>query len=167
MTYSEKFSLKWNDFLENISSAFSNLREETDFTDVTLLTEDGKTFEVHRAILAAFSPFFRNIFRIKKQPNPLIYMKGFKEKDLNSILDFMYYGSADVYQTNLDDFLARAEELQLQGLTGERDEEKEKDSTLKSLQTNDITEIRSMPAMTESFTDNFDKQEHVTKQTNA
>ena len=109
MTSSKKFSLKQNDFQENINSAFSNLREDTDFTDVTLLTEDGKTFEAHRVILSASSPFFRNILKIRKHPNPLIYLKGFKEKNLNSLVDFMYYGVVDVYQNNLDDFLARAE----------------------------------------------------------
>merc|ERR1712129_649309 len=34
------------------------------------------------------------------------------------MIDFLYYGEANVYQENLDSFLAVAEELQLKGLMG-------------------------------------------------
>ena len=35
------------------------------------------------------------------------------------ILDFLYFGEANVYQEDLDSFLAIAEEIQLKGLTGQ------------------------------------------------
>ena len=38
---SEKLCLQWNDFQDNVKSAFENLRESTDFSDVTLACEDG------------------------------------------------------------------------------------------------------------------------------
>ena len=41
-----------------------------------------------------------------------------KSEDLVAILDFLYCGEANVYQENLDSFLAIAEELQLKGLMG-------------------------------------------------
>ena len=118
MTSSEKFSLKWNDFQENISSAFHTLRDDTTFTDVTLISEDGQQLQAHKVILSASSPFFMNILKTNKHPNPLIYLKGFKAHQLYSIIDFMYHGVAEIYQENLDGFLAVAEELQLKGLTG-------------------------------------------------
>ena len=40
---SEKLCLQWNDFKENATSAFGSLREDTDFADVTLACEDGKS----------------------------------------------------------------------------------------------------------------------------
>ena len=123
MTSSEKFSLKWNDFQENVSSAFSTLREDTTFTDVTLVSEDGKHIQAHKVILSASSPFFKNILKMIKHPSPLVYLKGFQAKDLNSLIDFMYQGVADVYQDNLENFLAKAEELQLKGLGGPGGEE--------------------------------------------
>ena len=43
-------------------------------------------------------------------------MKGIKSENLLAILDFLYCGEANVYQENLDSFLAIAEELQLKGL---------------------------------------------------
>ena len=49
-------------------------------------------------------------------------MRGVKSDDLLAIVDFLYRGEANVYQENLDSFLAIAEELQLKGLMGKSDE---------------------------------------------
>ena len=43
-------------------------------------------------------------------------MKGMKCDDLTAIVDFLYFGEANVYQENLGSFLAIAEELYLKGL---------------------------------------------------
>ena len=118
MTTTEKFSLKWNDFQDNICSTFGSLREDTDFADVTLACEDGQQVEAHKVILAASSPFFQNLLKKNKHAHPLIYMRGVKSEDLVAILDFLYHGEANIYQENLDTFLAIAEELKLNGLTG-------------------------------------------------
>ena len=58
---SEKLCLQWNDFKENVTTAFGSLREDNDFVDVTLACEDGKQFEAHKVILVSSSPFFQNI----------------------------------------------------------------------------------------------------------
>ena len=119
---SEKLCLQWNDFHENIKSAFGNLRDDNDFADVTLACEDGQQVEAHKVILAASSPFFQKLLGRNKHPRPLIYMRGIKFDDLLAIVDFLYRGEANVFQENLDSFLAVAEELQLKGLMGKRDE---------------------------------------------
>ena len=119
---SEKLCLQWNDFQENIKSAFGNLREDNDFADVTLACEDGQQVEAHKVILAASSPFFQKLLGRNKHPRPLIYMRGIKFDDLLAIVDFLYRGEANVFQENLDSFLAVAEELQLKGLMGKSDE---------------------------------------------
>ena len=54
---SEKLCLQWNDFKENVNSAFGRLRDDKEFTDVTLACDDGQ-MEAHKVILAASSPFF-------------------------------------------------------------------------------------------------------------
>ena len=119
---SEKLCLQWNDFQDNIKSAFGNLREDNDFADVTLACEDGQQVEAHKVILAASSPFFQKLLGRNKHPHPLIYMRGMKSDDLLAIVDFLYRGEANVFQENLDSFLAIAEELQLKGLKGKLDE---------------------------------------------
>ena len=46
-------------------------------------------------------------------------MRGVNSDDLLAIIDFLFFGEANVYQENLDSFLAIAEELKLKGLTGQ------------------------------------------------
>ena len=47
----------------------------------------------------------------------MIYLRGFQPRDFASILDFIFFGEANVYQKDLDCFLAIAEEIKLKGLT--------------------------------------------------
>ena len=115
---SEKLCVQWNNFKESINSAFESLRNDKEFTDVTLACEDGQQMEAHKVILAASSPFFQKVLQKSKHPHPLIYLRGFQSKGLVSILDFLYFGQG-VYQEDLDSFLAIAEEIQLKGLSGQ------------------------------------------------
>ena len=118
MQDSEKLCLKWNDFQENLNSAFGGFRNGKEFSDVTLACEDGTQIETHKVILASSSPFFMEILKRNKHPHPLIYMRGIKAEELVAILDFLYFGEANLNQENLDAFLGLAEELKLKGLTG-------------------------------------------------
>ena len=129
---SEKLCLQWNDFQDNVKSAFGNLRESTDFADVTLACEDGHQIEAHKVVLAASSPVFQEILKRNKHSHPLIYMRGMKSVDLAVMVDFLYFGEANIYQENLDSFLAIAEELQLKGLKSSIDEEEWKETELSS-----------------------------------
>jgi len=113
---SEKFCLRWNDFEANISSAFRELRDDKDFFDVTIACDDDQ-IQAHKVILSACSPFFRNILRRNPHQNPLLYLKGVKFTDLQSVLNFMYHGEVNVAQDELNSFLAVAEDLRVKGLT--------------------------------------------------
>merc|ERR1712126_179539 len=112
----EKFCLRWNDFETNISSAFRELRDDKDFFDVTLACED-EQIQAHKVILSACSPFFRNVLRRNPHQHPLLYLRGVKYTDLQSVLTFMYHGEVNVAQEELNSFLAVAEELRVKGLT--------------------------------------------------
>ena len=113
---SEKFCLRWNDFETNISNAFRELREEKDFFDVTLACDDSQ-IQAHKVILSACSSFFRNVLRRNPHPNPLLYLKGVKYKELLSVLNFMYMGEVNIAQEELNSFLSVAEDLKVKGLT--------------------------------------------------
>ena len=72
------------------------------------------------------------LLRKNKHPHPLIYLRGIKFEDLMAIVDFLYFGEANVFQENLDVFLALAEELRLKGLTESADsKESEKEVFVK------------------------------------
>ena len=126
----EKLCLKWNDFQENVNTAFVNLRGNNDFSDVTLACEDGQQFEAHKVILVASSPFFHELLKRNKHNHPLIYMRGLKSEDLSAIIDFLYCGEANICHENLDSFLAIAEELKLKGLMGQTDDKEEQSQNL-------------------------------------
>ena len=113
---SGKLNLQWNDFKDNIKDAYGKLREDNDFVDVTLACEDGEVIEAHKVILAASSPFFQNILKRSKHPHPIIYMRGVKSSDLEAVINFLYFGEANIFQENLDSFLEIAQELELKGL---------------------------------------------------
>ena len=127
MASSEKLCLQWNDFKENVTSSFRELREERDFTDVTLACEDGQQIEAHKFVLVSSSPFFLELLKRNKHSHPIVYMRGLRSENIVALLDFLYYGEANVFQENLDSFLALAEELKLKGLTGSAEGEKEFD----------------------------------------
>ena len=44
-------------------------------------------------------------------------MRGVNSEELGAIVNFLYFGEANIFQQNLDSFLALAEELRLSGLT--------------------------------------------------
>ena len=150
---SEKLCLQWNDFQENVKAAFGSLRGDTDFADVTLACEDGYQIEAHKVILTASSPFFQNVLKRNKhvQSPPIIFMRGIKAEDLNAIIDFLYFGEANVYQESLDVFLAIAEELKLKGLTGQRADNEEANSN--SLTTDPIEFKKSGQKMSKRISD--------------
>ena len=114
----EKLCLKWNDFQENVMASFGQMRGDQDFSDVTLACED-QEFEAHKLVLASCSPIFKTILgKTKKHQHPLIYMRGLRARDLEAVVDFIYFGEANIFQADLDNFLAIAEELKLKGLEG-------------------------------------------------
>ena len=154
---SEQLCLQWNDFKENVNSAFGNLRNDTEFTDVTLTCEDGQQMVAHKVILAASSPFFEKILQKSKHSHPLIYLRGFQSKDFASILDFLYFGEVNVYQEDLDSFLVIAEEIKLKGLTGQilsdvLDEQEKPGHSEQALMSKDLFPISTAAGNRESIT---------------
>ena len=117
MTDSEQLHLNWEKFDANLKSSYAGLRETPDFSDVTLVSADGKQINAHKVILATASSFFFNILNANKHPHPLIFMKGLEWTDLSDIIDFIYHGEVNVMRHNLTQFLEIANEIQLKGLS--------------------------------------------------
>jgi hypothetical protein len=94
---------------------FRELRDDKDFFDVTLACDD-EQIQAHKVILSACSPFFRNILQRNPHKQTLIYLKGVKYTDLQSVHNFMYQREVNVAQEDLNSFLAVAEDLRVKGL---------------------------------------------------
>ena len=74
--------LNWGHFQKNLNASFGSLKENKEFSDVTLVCGQGKQVEAHKVILAGSSPFFQNILKTYIHPHPIIYMRGVKEDEL-------------------------------------------------------------------------------------
>ena len=114
----EKLCLKWNDFQENLKASFDQLREGNDFSDVTLVCDDGEV-KAHKLVLSSCSPFFKRLLKKVKHPHqhPLVFMRGLNAGHLTNVVDFIYRGEANIHQEDLDAFLLLAQEFELKGLT--------------------------------------------------
>jgi len=112
----EEYSLIWNEFNCSTSETFKSLLLDEDFVDVTLVCDDARQFHAHKVILSACSPFFRNLFVKNPHPKPLIFLKGIRYEELETILKFMYLGQAQLPQDDLNAFLGVAKDLQVKGL---------------------------------------------------
>jgi len=112
----EQFSLQWNDFQRNIVTNFTELRDDNNFSNVTLSCDGNQAIEAHKIILAASSPVFKDILINNKHSHPMVYMRGVNYKDLLSVIDFIYHGQVTLKQEHLENFMNLSNELQLKGL---------------------------------------------------
>ena len=142
---SEKFNLKWNDFQSNVSRTFSLLRQEKQFLDVTLVTEDQRSLEAHKLVLSACSTFFNNILTHNNHSHPLLCLDGVRYEELQSVLDYIYLGEVQICQEKLDRFLKVAEKLQLAGLVANGEEKVPSEDTFEDFK-NVTTELKTKEA---------------------
>ena len=109
--------MQWTEFRNIVCSAFEELRNEHELTDVTLVCKDGEQLEAHKIVLASCSPFFMDLFKRNKHTHPLIYLRGIGVEDLVAMIEFLYTGEANILAKNLDTFLTLANELKLKDFT--------------------------------------------------
>ena len=113
---SEKFALKWNDYQSNWNNYLSQLRIDTEFADVTLITDDKVTFLAHKVVLSPCSRMFKFILKENNNAKPLLYLGGVRSVNLELILDYIYYGEVQLLQDQLDSFIECAQKLEILGL---------------------------------------------------
>ena len=100
----EKYNLSWNEFGTSAENTFRNLMNDKDFTDVTLVSCDGKQIKAHKVIISSCSPFFHQILLENPHQSPLLFLKDIRHCDLLSILNFIYIGQADINHDDLNNF---------------------------------------------------------------
>ena len=119
----EKFSLKWNDFQTNVVQSFQQLRHEEEISDVTLIGDDYQPILAHKVVLSACSDYFKKVFYRSgtKHSTPVLCLVGLSHDDLKNVLDYIYNGELQIYQEDLERFLAIAGRLKLEGLIGQEE----------------------------------------------
>ena len=120
---SQKFALKSHNHLSNWNNSLSKLRNDTEFTDVTLISEDKVKFSAHKVLLSSCSSVFKFILEGHNNVNPLLYLGGVSSEYLKFILDYIYYGEVILLHEHLDGFLESAKKLEIDGLMESMDHE--------------------------------------------
>jgi len=112
----DSYQLTWDYFPLVTCKAFNGLFRDEDFSDVTIVCETDKLIKAHKVVLSYGSPFFERILRKNVHPNPMIYLMGLKQCDLDALVKFLYYGEVNVSAHNLESFLRAAKQLEIEGL---------------------------------------------------
>merc|ERR1712133_128009 len=114
----EKFNLKWNDFHSNVVKSFRSIREDEDLFDVTFACDDQQQVSAHKLVLSSSNEYFKNIFKLNKNPHPLLCLLDVSSGEMKNILDYIYYGEVDIDKDDLDRFLEISKRLKIEGLSG-------------------------------------------------
>ncbi|XP_043286250.1 uncharacterized protein [Venturia canescens] len=119
----DQFSLRWNNFSNNLMSGFMSHLSDKDLVDVTLAV-DGQLLQAHKLVLSICSPYFKDIFKSNPCQHPVIILQDIGYAHVAALLSFMYQGEVNVKQEELATFLKVAEILQIKGLTGDGTDKK-------------------------------------------
>merc|ERR1712243_183454 len=84
-----------------------------EMTDITLVSEDRKSFKAHKIILSACSPVFKSIINDGALSNPTVFLRGIHSNEIVSIPQFIYLGQASFYQERMNEFLNVATSLEI------------------------------------------------------
>ena len=95
---------------------FGELFNNNVLTDVTLVCDDQVRIDAHKIVLSAGSLFFREMFVKNPQTHPLLYLRGLKEEELLSLLQFLYLGETLLSKDRVPQFLSAAKEFKISGL---------------------------------------------------
>lgn len=110
-------NINWDDFESCAANTFKELLGETDFADVTLVSDDLQKVEVHKVILGASSSKFKTMLQQTGKREPLIYLSGVSYKEMRSLIDFMYLGQTEIGQEDLEHFLEISAKFDVKGLS--------------------------------------------------
>ena len=101
-----------------IFNSFGKLLVAPDFTDVTLVTEDGEYFPAHISVLQSHNTIFKSLLSESKlccsQPNQIIFLPEICAEDLKSILELFYTGNCFTSKTQLRTLMVSLKVLQFE-----------------------------------------------------
>ena len=110
----QQYNLSWHTYLEHHRKMMQDIMICDDFKDVTLISDDKKPIKAHRNILSACSPLFKNIFQMDTNNHPVIYLRGIKHSEIESILKFIYLGETKLSKDSLNELLLVAKNLEIE-----------------------------------------------------
>ena len=107
----EKYNLNWHTYSDHLKEMLQEMMKSSDLSDVVLICDDKTQLKAHKIILSACSTvqFINDL----PQNSPVIYLRGIKHQEMESILEFMYLGVVTFYQERMNEFLNAAKNLEI------------------------------------------------------
>ena len=109
-------SLDWARHSSNFARFSKELLCDDKLSDVILVSEDFTQFQAHMVILCASSDLFRTLFVSNPHPSPMLFLKGIRQEELQSILEFVYLGETTVLEEDMQRLLSAARDLEISDL---------------------------------------------------
>ena len=113
----EVYNLTWHTYSDHLRQFMLDIKHDDSSQDVTLVCDDKAKLKAHRLVLKACSPVFASMLEGISQPNPVIYLRGIHQQEMESILKFMYLGEATFHQDKMNAFLNVARSLEVKELS--------------------------------------------------
>lgn len=106
--------IKWDKFDLNFCSELCPYFENRHLSDVSIGSEDGKKIRAHKIVLSIGSGYFRKIFEMDAT-TAFVFLPEIDSKIVKFVLYFMYHGSVNIPNKDLDAFEKAASFLRLNG----------------------------------------------------
>ena len=108
---------KDNTYILDILSKLKQFKDESRFCDVEIIV--GKeTFQAHKAVLAAWSPYFSGILNPQiKEVKDCVLVEHIDTDVFATFLDFLYAGNIEPNESNVMELLGLSRDLQVESLT--------------------------------------------------
>ena len=117
---------------EKLWQSLQILRKDSETADITFICDDLGIVTGHKLVLAAFSPVLSKITSNFPGPSAVLYLKGINSGDMNSILDFMYYGKVTIDKDKVSNFFELGKHLNVELLSEFESDEFVKDNDQQS-----------------------------------
>ncbi|XP_014210719.1 speckle-type POZ protein B [Copidosoma floridanum] len=106
------------DRLSNLSCGYKKLMDEGSFSDVILEANDGTKIPAHKSILASRSSVFAEMFShdMKENKESKVEIKDLDEKVLKTMLQYIYSGSFNENDCQINELFEAADKYDLQAL---------------------------------------------------
>merc|ERR1712098_671496 len=89
--------------------------EDNRLQDVTLVCDDGQQVRAHKIVLSARSPLFKEVLNSERDDN-FIYFCEFQKSEIETVMEFLYKGSAVISEENMRSFFRIAKLLKIEGV---------------------------------------------------
>ena len=139
----QKYDVNWHTYSDHLQGILQQMLSSNEFTDVTLVTDDDKQIQAHRNILSACSPVFKKILQSCNTLNhTVIYLRGIRNSEMESLMQFIYMGKTSIYQDRVKEFLMVGNDLEIKDLRKNvENDNKVPSSNTNSVMTNCKTDV--------------------------